>query len=686
MASPALIAELEKQFSENPRRVFARLANEYRKTGELERAIEICRAHVPQQPSYISGHIVLGQALFDDAQYGDARQTFETALALDPENLIALRSLGDIARLHGDLPGARDWYGRLLDVDPQNPEVLALLEAMNVDANERAPVEGSVGRDYVPSSSAATQSATPAEAPELMPWERNFPAEQPAGDAHAAAHDEAIAPTAEREAASDLVAEHEPLDFAIDVGDVAFDGAPETAAAAAPAAEPSLDDMPELDRDGDELRIEQFGDSLDDGAAASGSPVEADRLADTTEWPSEQELSTSGEWDSWSAAELPRAETAPELAHDEIGMDAGEPEPEPTQDELYAFVTQMSVEERDEPPASDAEPSAPSADEVAAHEDRVAAIEASIHELTTVEMVVPDADAAADLTSELELETDEMLGAADIEAAPAATDDAGEMGAERTPGFVTETMAELYLKQGFREEALGIYDRLLAQHPEDPELRARVEALRQETPPQTAAGEKRSSREWSEEADFAAALGFDTPVHIPPVVPAGGSDAGLLAELDAQDAATAAPSPASVSSSPSAPRALSEKNARAFFASFAARRAPARAAQRATEAALFGEGEASPADEAAAERLAAGFGGGGPATRAAGNDLSLDNIFAEGGAPPRGNGYSFDDFFAEAPSEQGGDHGDSPDAAPQRPAVDSADLEAFNAWLEGLKR
>ncbi|HMA02523.1 MAG TPA: tetratricopeptide repeat protein, partial [Gemmatimonadaceae bacterium] len=109
MANSALIEDLRKQFAENPRRVFARLANEYRKSGDLDAAIEICRAHVPLQPTYISGYIVLGQALFERGQPEEARSTFETALTLDPENLIALRQLGDIARASGDLDAARGW-------------------------------------------------------------------------------------------------------------------------------------------------------------------------------------------------------------------------------------------------------------------------------------------------------------------------------------------------------------------------------------------------------------------------------------------------------------------------------------------------------------------------------------------------------------------------------------------------
>ena len=130
MANSALIDDLLKQFSENPRRVFARLANEYRKRGELDSAIEICRSHVPLQPGYISGHIVLGQALYESGSLEEARSTFETALALDPENLIALRHMGDIARANGENERARGWYRQLLEIDPQNDEVAAQLESL----------------------------------------------------------------------------------------------------------------------------------------------------------------------------------------------------------------------------------------------------------------------------------------------------------------------------------------------------------------------------------------------------------------------------------------------------------------------------------------------------------------------------------------------------------------------------
>src|SRR5437763_7416478 len=110
MASSGRIDELRKKFDENPRRYFAPLANEYRKAGDLEQAILICQEHLPQQPGHMSGHIVYGQALFELNRRDEAKGVFETALSLDPENLIALRQLGDIARQSGDAATARTWY------------------------------------------------------------------------------------------------------------------------------------------------------------------------------------------------------------------------------------------------------------------------------------------------------------------------------------------------------------------------------------------------------------------------------------------------------------------------------------------------------------------------------------------------------------------------------------------------
>src|SRR4029079_18715260 len=138
MSSSARIDELRKKFDENPRRFFAPLANEYRKIGDFEQAIFICQEFLPQQPGHMSGHIVYGQALFESGRHDEARSAFETALALDPENLIALRHLGDIARAHGDVDTARAWYRRVLESDPRNAATAGILPSLDTDTPHAA--------------------------------------------------------------------------------------------------------------------------------------------------------------------------------------------------------------------------------------------------------------------------------------------------------------------------------------------------------------------------------------------------------------------------------------------------------------------------------------------------------------------------------------------------------------------
>lgn len=130
MSNSARIDELRIKFEDNNRRYFAPLANEYRKAGDLEQAIALCREHLPQQPGHMSGYIVFGQALYEAGELTEAESVFTQALELDPENLIALRHLGDIARAANDNLTAERWYGRALDADPRNDDIAAQLASL----------------------------------------------------------------------------------------------------------------------------------------------------------------------------------------------------------------------------------------------------------------------------------------------------------------------------------------------------------------------------------------------------------------------------------------------------------------------------------------------------------------------------------------------------------------------------
>ena len=188
------LRELQEKFDENPRRYFAPLANEYRKGGQPKRAIEICRAHLAQMPGHMSGQIVFGQALFEAGEWEEAKTVFAKALSLDPENLIALRSLGDMSLQAGNTSEARSWYMRLLDADPKDTAVIDLIseidassEAAASPAPEAAPSPApektdievpSVSAESAPAESAPAQSPANMEA-EPAGFERTALAETP---------------------------------------------------------------------------------------------------------------------------------------------------------------------------------------------------------------------------------------------------------------------------------------------------------------------------------------------------------------------------------------------------------------------------------------------------------------------------------------------------------------------------
>src|SRR5437016_10464273 len=83
--------------------------------------------------------LVFGRGLYQRGRDEEATAVFEAALSLDPENLIALRHLGDIARGAGDPVGARGWYQRVLDADPRNDEIIQLLSSLDSGSPEPPP-------------------------------------------------------------------------------------------------------------------------------------------------------------------------------------------------------------------------------------------------------------------------------------------------------------------------------------------------------------------------------------------------------------------------------------------------------------------------------------------------------------------------------------------------------------------
>ena len=121
MAYTSEIEKLERRWAENPKgRNFAPLADAYRKAGEVDKAIELCRSGLELHPDYVSAHIVYGRCLVDKKDDLGADQVFRHVLELDLENILALRVLSEIGERSGRFDDATEWLNKLLLADPMN--------------------------------------------------------------------------------------------------------------------------------------------------------------------------------------------------------------------------------------------------------------------------------------------------------------------------------------------------------------------------------------------------------------------------------------------------------------------------------------------------------------------------------------------------------------------------------------
>ncbi|MBB4635828.1 tetratricopeptide repeat protein [Longimicrobium terrae] len=123
------IQSLETSFADNPGRYFVALAGAWREAGEPGRAEEILREHLKRFPG-LSPHVLLGRCLADRGAYQEASNEFHYVLSIDSQNLIALRTLAEMAAQSGRRDEAQRWYNELLAVDPMNAEARQALAGL----------------------------------------------------------------------------------------------------------------------------------------------------------------------------------------------------------------------------------------------------------------------------------------------------------------------------------------------------------------------------------------------------------------------------------------------------------------------------------------------------------------------------------------------------------------------------
>jgi tetratricopeptide (TPR) repeat protein len=97
MSDNPRIEALRRRVEKDPASIaFAQLAEEYRRAGDYQQAITICREGLERHPGYLSAQVTLGRALIELGQFDEARTELEAVLSVAPDNLAAIRALAEI--------------------------------------------------------------------------------------------------------------------------------------------------------------------------------------------------------------------------------------------------------------------------------------------------------------------------------------------------------------------------------------------------------------------------------------------------------------------------------------------------------------------------------------------------------------------------------------------------------------
>jgi hypothetical protein len=130
--SPSRIDELRRRVQNDPASIaFAQLAEEYRRSGQTDEAVRICREGLVRHPGYLSARVTLGRALLDLGQLAEARGEFEFVVAEAPENLAAVRGLAEIFQRDGQTAEALSYYQRALALARHDPEIEEIVQQLS---------------------------------------------------------------------------------------------------------------------------------------------------------------------------------------------------------------------------------------------------------------------------------------------------------------------------------------------------------------------------------------------------------------------------------------------------------------------------------------------------------------------------------------------------------------------------
>jgi tetratricopeptide (TPR) repeat protein len=171
MADNSRLEDLRRRVQQDPSSIaFAQLAEEYRRAGQLQEAVDVCRAGLTIHPGYLSARVTLGRALIELQQLEEAQVELERVLKSAAENLAAIRGLAEIHHRRGSLAEALSQYRAALALARNDPDLeqtvsdlTAQLEPTTPEPDEGLSFEQATSELFVQPPAAESQAGRPAD-------------------------------------------------------------------------------------------------------------------------------------------------------------------------------------------------------------------------------------------------------------------------------------------------------------------------------------------------------------------------------------------------------------------------------------------------------------------------------------------------------------------------------------------
>lgn len=457
------IEKLGEKLAKDPSsKMFLPLAEEYAKGGMLEEALTVLKDGLKYHPGYVSARVALGKVYQKKGLLKEALDEFKKVISANPDNILAHKKLAEVHQKLGNIQDAIKSCNTVLLLNPKDEEIRAMLKQLEGGA-PAAPKAPEKPVEAMPSVGKPAIEKPPAEKP--IP-------EKPVTERAAAGK------TAAPVISKTVVKEPEPVEKEKEL-------AAEEEIAIQDSRISQIEESFKIPEDKEEML--HLGEEKGEAKKEKGSLWEI---------PAEKEETISFE-EPIKAPEAKRKDKVEEVfpfKEEEIKAQAGESEEgkvpvyEIGDEELMSFPTDLIQSDEEmiyeakkkeeeiisldispkdritaEPPEKIKEPPQ--------GEDMII-IEEPEEELLSFETPIPEIKVEP---PKIEIK-ENVLSVEDIsiEMPPFAEAEAPKVETGGKEGLATETLAELYIKQGFYDKGIDIYRKLLEADPDNSVLNQKL--------------------------------------------------------------------------------------------------------------------------------------------------------------------------------------------------------------------